>query len=314
MIAGRLHAGVRKALGTLGVLGAFGCASAGDRLAPPTGTPVTPPLDVSGWVSSSDGTVPLVIVAPHGGDLAPGELPDRVCAACVTVNDANTRALATGISDAFARRIGRRPFVVANLLSRRKFDANRELAEATGGYTPLAPLWALFHARIDSAKARATRVHPRALLIDLHGHGHAVARLELGYLLSAANLRLGDSILTPLVMASSIAGLDTAAVSGDSGVALLRGTRALGTRLAGLGFPAVPSAGDAAPIAGQEYFDGGYNTERHGSLVGGPVDAIQIECNYAGVRDTPAARTAFAEAFVTAMLAFLHDHYGWVPA
>ena len=47
---------------------------------------------------------------------------------------------------------------------------------------------------------------------------------------------------------------------------------------------------------------------------GGPVDAIQIECNYAGVRDTPAARTAFAEAFVTAALAYLDDHYGWGPA
>lgn len=305
---------MRKALGTIAVLGAFGCAGGGDAVAPPTGTPVTPPLDVTAWVSAIDGTMPLVIVAPHGGDIAPADLPDRACPGCVTVNDANTRALATEISDAFARRVGTRPFVVANLLSRRKFDANRDLAEATAGYSTLAPLWSLFHARIDSAKARATRVHPRALLIDLHGHAHAVARLELGYLLTAANLRLGDSILTPLVMASSIARLDSAALSGDSGVALLRGPRALGTRLAALGFPAVPSASDPAPAVGAEYFNGGYNTERHGSITGGPVDAIQIECNYAGVRDTPAARTAFAEAFVTAALAYLDDHYGWGPA
>ncbi len=311
--------GVRWALGTIAVLGALGCAggSEGDGgvIAPPPGGPgPVAPLDVSGWVEVTDGTIPVVVVAPHGGDLAPVDLPDRDCVDCVVINDANTRALAFAISDAFQRRSGKRPFVVVNRLHRRKFDANRDLEEATDGHSPLAPMWALFHTRIDSAKARAVRVHPRALLIDLHGHAHAVPRLELGYLLSAANLRLADSILMPLVAASSVAGLDAVAASGDSGVALLRGPRAFGTRLAALGFPTVPSAGDPAPASGESYFDGGYNTQRHGSRVGGPVDAIQIECNYLGVRDSDASRTAFAEAFVTATLAYLADHYGWVPA
>jgi len=304
--------GIRRALGTIVVLGAFGCSAAGaDTGVTP---PPPPPLDVNGWVTASDGAVPLVIVAPHGGDLAPAGLPDRTCAGCETVNDANTRLLALEIADAFERRIGRRPFVVANLLSRRKFDANRDLAEATGGHAPLAPLWNLFHTRIDSAKARAARLHPRALLIDLHGHGHAVPRLELGYLLSASNLRMEEEILTPLLIASSIARLDSAAVSGDRGTLLLRGPRALGTRLAALGFPSVPSATDPAPAVGEAYFSGGYNVQRHGSQLAGPIDAIQMECNFAGVRDTPAARTAFAEALVTATLAYLADHYGWVPA
>ncbi|MCE9601208.1 MAG: hypothetical protein K8S21_03210 [Gemmatimonadetes bacterium] len=306
----------RWALGTVLVLGALACGSGGDGAVtlPPGGGAAVAPLDVTGWVAATDGTMPLVIVAPHGGDLVPTELPDRTCAGCETVNDANTRALAIEIADAFARRIGKRPFVVANLLSRRKFDANRDLTEATGSYAPLAPLWTLFHQRIDSAKARAARVHPRALLIDLHGHAHAVPRLELGYLLSAANLRLPDSIVTPLMFASSIARLDSSARSGDAGVVLLRGARSLGTRFAQSGFPAVPSASDPAPAVSDAYFNGGYDTQRHGSQVAGPVDAIQIECNYAGVRDTPAARANFAEAFVTATLAYLADHYGWVPA
>ena len=307
--------GVRAALGLIVLIGALACGGGVDGGPPPPGA-LAPaaPLDVSGWVTASDGTVPLVIVAPHGGALSPIELPDRSCAGCETVNDANTQALAMEISDAFARRIGKRPFVVANLLSRRKFDANRDLSEATGSYAPLAPFWTLFHERIDSAKARAVRVHPRALLIDLHGHAHAVARLDLGYLLSAANLRLPDSVVTPLMFASSIAGLDAVAVSRDSGVALLRGARSLGSRFAQVGFPTVPSAADPAPAAGDAYFNGGYNTQRHGSQSAGSVDAIQIECNYAGVRDTPTARTNFAEAFATAALAYFADHYGWVPA
>lgn len=306
---------IRRALGTLAVLGAFGCSTGAEgAVTPPPEPPPVAPLDVSGWVTATDGTVPLVIVAPHGGDLAPVDLPDRTCAGCETVNDANTRLLALEIADAFERRIGKRPFVVANRLSRRKFDANRDLSEATGDHAPLAPMWTLFHTRIDSAKARAVRVHPRALLIDLHGHAHAVPRLELGYLLSASDLRREEEVLAPLLGASSIASLNSAAVSGDRGTVLLRGARSLGTRLADLGFPSVPSASDPAPAVGESYFSGGYNVQRHGSRLAGPVDAIQIECNYAGVRDTAASRTAFAEALVTATLAYLADHYGWAPA
>jgi N-formylglutamate amidohydrolase len=304
-----------RALGMLVVLGAFACTSDGA----PTGNPARPPLpppalDVAPWVSSEDGTIPLVIVAPHGGTLTPSELPDRACLGCVTVNDANTRLLAVEISDAFQRRIGGRPFVVANLLSRTKFDANRALAEATASYAPLAPLHDLFHVRIDSAKARATRLHPHALLIDLHGHGHAIARLELGYLLTGANLRLADSALGPMLGSTSIARLGTASVAGDSGALLVRGPRAMGTRFTDAGFEAVPSANQPAPAEADPYFNGGYNTQRHGSRWGGPVDAVQIECHYTGVRDTALARTAFAEAFVTVMLQYLADHYGWTPA
>lgn len=281
---------------------------------PPVQTPTpAPPLDVAAWIAVSPGDMPLVIVAPHGGDITPGELPDRTCTGCVTVNDANTQALAFAIADAFQTRIARRPFVVANRLSRRKFDANRDLAEATGSYGPLAPMWTRFHQEIDSAKARAVRTHPRALLIDLHGHAHAVARLELGYLLTGAELRLTDGALDPLLASTSVARLDSAG-TGDRGAALLRGPRALGTRLAVAGYPSVPSASDPAPLDGQAYFNGGYNTARHGSRTSGPVDAVQIECNYAGVRDTAESRAAFAEALVTALLAFLDDQYGWRPA
>lgn len=319
MIGAAIRGAWASALGILVMLGAVACstespAGAAPRVPRDTTPVVVPPLEVSGWVSATDGTMPLIIVAPHGGDLSPTELPDRTCTGCVVANDLNTRELALAIENAFASRIGKRPFVVANRLHRRKYDANRAEGEATGNYAPLAPFFALFHARVDSAKARALRVHPRALLIDLHGHAHAIARLELGYLLSEGQLRLADSLLAPYVRtASSIARLDSAAVSRDAGATLLRGPRALGTRLAAAGVPSVPSASDPAPASADPYFDGGYNTQRHGSLLGGPVDAIQLESHYVGIRDSATSRAAFAEVFVTAMLQFLADHYGWSP-
>lgn len=272
-----------------------------------------PSLDPTGWVSASDGTIPVVIVAPHGGDLSPSELPDRSCAGCVTLNDANTQALAEEIAAAFQRRIGRRPFVVVNRLHRRKFDGNRELTEATGGFAQLAGMWEYWQANIDSARVRAARIHTRAILIDLHGHAHAIPRLELGYMLGASQLRLTDAQLLPLLPGTSITRLHQLKPMGDSGAALVRGPRALGSRLAALGVPSVPSDVTPAPLVGEDSFSGGFNTQRHGSATGGPVDAIQIECHNVGVRDTAANRTAFAEALVTALLWMLEDYYGWTP-
>lgn len=311
---------VRTALGILAILGAVGCGGASEGEAPTSPTnptsPTTPtaPLPVADWVDAIDGEIPLVIIAPHGGDLAPAELPDRVCSGCVTGNDLNTQALARTITDAFSGRIGKRPYVVINRLHRRKFDANRDLQEATAGYAPLAPMWTQFQGAIDSAKVRARRLHPRILVIDLHGHGHTIQRLELGYQLSASELRLTDASLTPLVATSSVAQLVRVAISRDSGAVLIRGVRSLGARFAALGIPAVPSDVDPAPLAGQDYFNGGFNTVRHGSSITGPSDAIQLESHYTGLRDTASNRAGFAEVFVTAILAFLRDHYGWVPA
>lgn len=279
-------------------------------LRPPAPTPVYNP---AAWVSSSDGTIPVVIVAPHGGDLSPDSLPVRSCAGCITANDANTQPLAREIADAFERRIGRRPFLVINRLHRSRFDGNRDRDEATAGHAPLFPVWDFWQASIDSARIRASRVHPRGLLIDLHGHGHAIPRLELGYLLTAAQLRLPDDQLLPALGTSSLAQLQQLQPAGDSGAALVRGPRALGSRLVALGVPAVPSDVAPAPLIGEDYFTGGYNTVRHGSRGGGAVDAIQIEAHFAGVRDSEANRRAFAERLVTALLGMLEDYYGWTP-
>lgn len=312
---GRARTAVRRILAAVGAVALLNaCAGDGSQGIVPPGPTPSPVLDVTPWVAAQDGTMPLVLIAPHGGTLSPADLPDRDCPTCVTVNDVNTRLLALAIADAFQARVGVRPFVVANLLSRVKFDANRDVIEATDGYAPLVPMWTLFHERVDSAKARAARVHPRALVVDLHGHGHAIARLELGYLLTAANLRLPDALLAPLLVASSIARLDADAVSGDAGVSLVRGPRALGTRFALAGVAAVPSASAPAPLPGEAYFDGGYNTGRHGSMGGaGAVDAVQLEAHYTGIRDSEASRAAFAQRFVTAVLQYLADHYGWSP-
>lgn len=296
---------------------------------PPTPPPATAPevpsrpfvvgqaiTNARQWIEYTPGDAPLVIVAPHGGLLLPSELLDRGCAECVTVNDANTQALARAIVDSFTVRTGRRPHLVANLLHRRKFDGNRALGEATSGNTAiLAPSWEWMHAAIDSARADVVRRAGRGLLIDLHGHAHDIARLELGYLLSASQLRLSDADLDAgrLLGVSSIARLATDARGAPPVGELLRGPSSLGGLLAARGVPAVPAPSAPAPLVGEDYFSGGYNTDRHGSRLGGFVDAIQIECHFPGVRDTPDNRARFAGILTDALLVLLRDRYGWTP-
>jgi hypothetical protein len=264
------------------------------------------------WVQSDSGSMPLVILVPHGGKAKPRGLPDRSCDVCLGGEDTDTGVMAERIANAIEGRIGRRPFVVRNLLHRGKFDANRDIDEAVSGVREVVPVWERWHQRIDEAKQAALATNTRALVIDLHGHAHDVQRIELGYLIRLRQGTPGE--MTPVdLRASSIAQLVGRAASGDGAAALLRGPRALGTLLAEAGFPAVPSASDPAPKSGEQYYSGGYNVVRHGSLAGGNVDAIQMELNYEGLLGDEASQARFAEAFAGAVIKYLSEQYGWTP-
>jgi hypothetical protein len=278
----------------------------------PPGTVLT---DAAGYIEYTTGDAPLIITAPHGGAMKPASLPDRDCAACITDADVNTEDLARRVVAEFYARTGRRPHLVINRLHRSKLDANREVVEATDGFALLTSAWSSYHMFIESARGRVSGSGTRGLLIDLHGHAHPVPRLELGYDISASTLRLGDAALasSSALAASSIARLLTANASGTTPAVLLRGATSLGAFFAANGFPAVPSPSDPAPAAGEAYYDGGYTVQRHGSALGGNVDAVQVEAFRVGARDTPENLTRFAGAIVTSSLEFLRLHYGWTP-
>lgn len=318
-------AGLSLALAACGVAACGGGADG--PVVPPTVPPPAAPTgptgivvggtyeDPRGWIEYQAGNAPLVLIAPHGGSLTPSELPDRSCSGCVTGNDLGTQELARAVVDAFVRRTGVRPHLVVNRLHRRKFDGNRELPEASGGTAALNAPFAWMQAALDSSTGRVTKSFARGLVIDLHGHGHAIPRLELGYLLSDSDLRQTDAALTAstAMTRTSIARLSNDARGTDRGVSLLRGPNSLGALLTAGGYPSVPSPATPAPLAAEEYFDGGYNTRRNGSVTGGTLDAIQIESHLNGVRDNATSRAAFADVLAAALVTYLDRHYGWRP-
>ena len=268
-------------------------------------------FSANGHIEYRCGDLPLVISVPHGGALDPADIPDRTCNNPVYDVDANTVELGEAIDSVFAAQEGCRPHMVINHLARRKLDANRNLADGACGDPQAVLAWQAFHAFIDSAKALVAATAGKGFYLDLHGHGHTVQRLELGYLLYEDELALSDATLntSTYIDYSSIRVLALQNQLALTHAELLRGPLALGTRLASHGFPSVPSQQDPFPQQGQPYFSGGYNTARHGSYNGGAIDGVQIECNFSGVRDSPMNRARFADSLRVALTAFLTDHY-----
>ncbi len=255
------------------------------------------------------GNLPLIISVPHGGSLVPSEIPDRTCGD-ETVTDLYTRELAESVRKKISDLTGCSPHIIICHLKRTKLDVNRDVDIAACGNEFAETAWREYHLFIDSAEASVGRMYGKGLLIDLHGHGHAIQRLELGYLLSATQLAYPDAMLDDpsIINLSSIRNLAGTNVTNLNHSGLLHGLYSLGTMFAAKGYPAVPGIDDPFPFAGQSYFGGGYITERHGSVKQGTIDAIQIECNQ-DVRFEEAARNGFGAAAATVFLDYLIKHY-----
>jgi hypothetical protein len=301
------------------VLGALILASCGDGAAEPRQETPAPNVYVPGtsYFGAGDhveyiaGDLPVIFAAPHGGTLTPATMPPRVAgAACgaevTTVRDANTEELVREIRASFVRSAGGNPHVVISRLHRSRLDPNRAIGEAACGNAQAEEAWRDYHGFLEVAKAAIVARHGRGWFTDVHGHGHDVQRLELGYELAASTLRRPDAELDASAAIERASSLRTfSEASPLPFTALLRGETALGTLLEGAGFPSVPSRRDPAPAAGESYFSGGYSTDRHGCSNGGTICGVQLEANMVGVRADAASRSRFAAALVPAYRTYL---------
>lgn len=267
-------------------------------------------LDATGYVEYIPGNLPVVLSAPHGGYLEPTSIPDRDCVGCVYIRDAYTQELSRSIVDDFEEETGCYPHLIINLLHRKKFDANRSIETAADSNLIVEQAWHAYHEFIDSAKAKVIHDFGKGLFLDLHGHGHTIQRIEVGYTLTSTELQQPDSVINtvPYVDDSSIRSLVNDNLQALTHAELLRGPESFGTLLANKGVPAVPSVQDPFPGPSDLYFTGGYNTDRHGSENGGNIDAIQLECHQT-VRFDSTIRENFADSLTGVINEFIALHY-----
>lgn len=274
-------------------------------------TPGSSYLDSNAYVEYIAGNLPIILSAPHGGSLQPSSIPDRDCEGCVTINDAYTKLITEGIAEKIHAITACYPHVVINLLHRKKFDANRDIEDAADGNVSVEQSWYAYHDFIELAGSQIADHYDRGLFIDLHGHAHTIQRIELGYLMSREDLQESDEVLNsnPYTEESSIRTLVEDNWQALSHAELLRGAESLGTILDEKGFPAVPSFADPYPQGNEPFFQGGYNTRRHGSVDDlGHIDAIQIEMNQ-DIRFDEAARAVLIDSMAQAILEYYAYHY-----
>jgi len=256
------------------------------------------------------GTLPIVISVPHGGHVAPANIPNRTCNTPTTVTDAYTIELARQIDTAFLKLTGSRPHLIICNLKRTKIDCNRNIAEGACGNSHAETAWNEYQNFIDTAQSISQNAYAgKAFYIDLHGHGKPISRLELGYGITGSDLSNTDSFLnTPAQIASSsIENLVSSNVNGYSHAELLRGKFALGTLLANSGFPSVPSQQTPDPGTTNYYFSG-YNTNNHTCIsTGNTVNGLQLECHQA-VRFSYLKRKAFADSLAIILVKYLDIH------
>lgn len=255
---------------------------------------------------AGDTTCPIIITAGHGGYLKPDDIDDRSCDDCTTTADLYTQELATAIVDAVEDRIGVRPYLVLNKLARTKLDPNREIVEAALGNEDAELAYEEYHGFITDSKRIITDKIGKGLLLDIHGHGHTISRVEVGYLLKREQLNASDSYLDGVGTSTSVR-----AIIEETGVStseIIRGATSFGSYLYTGGYAAIPSASDPTPDT-DPYFNGGYTTKIHGSVSSGTISAIQLECYRVGLRDTDENRTAFAEEMAYIIEEYLSVHY-----
>ncbi|TNE47300.1 MAG: hypothetical protein EP343_20265 [Deltaproteobacteria bacterium] len=254
------------------------------------------------------GDLPLILSAPHGGTIKPSEIPARTYG--TTVLDTGSHQLSLEVAHEIYRLTGKRPHLIICRLSRTRLDANRDIKEAAQGNPWAEQAWKEFHSFIDAAKQWVTQQCKHGHYFDLHTHGHSTAWAELGYRLSSKELTLSDAALNSSSQYASKSSIKhLASRSPLKFAALLRGTTSFGGILENGQYQAVPSPKNP-DSGGKSYFNGGYNTERHGSKLGGVVDGTQIE-SASSILGTGSKRRPYAAALAQSMIRYLETHYGF---
>lgn len=262
------------------------------------------------YVEYQPGNIPLVLVSPHDGGLQPGEIPPRTWG--TTARDLNLHLLTLAAADEIMNRTGRRPHVVLSHLHRTRLDPNRAILEAAQENIHAEQTWSEYHETfIPDAMDAAIADAGFAFLIDMHGHSHPIARLELDFLLGPTELNRDDDTLNlPGYIWQS--GLRQAALRNPETPfsQLIRGQSSLGTLYNDHGVPAWPSA--QFPVIGDNpFFNNGFTPRTHaGRERNRPTAAMMIE-HHRAVRMEAPARAEYAAAFAGVIQRFMAQWFGY---
>jgi len=258
--------------------------------------------DAQDYIEFYEGTLPIILSAPHGGDKLPNEIKTRTSG--VFEKDDFTKELTLEIIKEFKKTLGETPYAIIASISREKIDLNRKKLEAFED-KKASKIYDTFHNLIKFSKNEVEKNFGKGIYIDIHGQSHPHNYLEFGYMLDNSVLNLHETQLKEYQEQSSIKNL--AKFSKQSFIDQLKGPSSMGSLMTNLGFDSVPSV-KLPYAADNNYYEGAYNTYLHGSLDKKNISGIQIEFPYVNCRDTKENRQRCAKALVCALTKFLELH------
>jgi hypothetical protein len=260
------------------------------------------------YVEYRSGRSPLIIAVPHDGTIVPVSIPTRTYGNLR--RDIYVSEIADVVDSLLTLRWGMEPHVILCHLHRTKLDAGVDSVSGAQGNAEALRAWVEYHGFIEAAKKAVEASFGRGLFFDLHGHSHPDIRMELGYLLTRAELQQSDAGLNRPEYRdrSSIRALATR--SSLSFAEIVRGPNSLGGMLNRAGFAAVPSPQISSPGT-EEFFSGGYSEYRHGSIWGGSVDAILFEVYREDLRASQATAREFGVVLEPILADFMMLHYAF---
>jgi len=256
------------------------------------------------FIEYLEGSLPIIISAPHGGTFAPNDIVNRTDG--VFDRDDYTKELTLEIIEEFFKQTNCYPHTIMMDLCRTKVDANREENEAVSKDEQSIATYRSFHSFIEESISKVGKKYQKGLYLDIHGQSHQHKAIEFGYLLTNDILRLENDKLSAYAKRSSIATISD--YSDYSFIEQIKGDYSLGTLMSKKGFASIPSKDMPYASKDDEYFEGAYNTKTYASTNGNCVSAIQIEFPYY-CRESNVNRKETAKAIVSSILEFMKTHF-----
>lgn len=228
-----------------------------------------------------EGTLPLVISAPHGGQQPIPDVPERRGEGLATGStgfftgrDGGTEELALEVVRQLEQRLNGQPYYVISRVHRRYADFNRP-PEIAVEHPRARVVYDEYHASLKEFCRRIRTVHQVGLLLDIHGQGSSSVTVYRG----------------------TKNGLTTSALRKTFGEQAHTGPESLFGLLRHEGWTVHPDPHDGREQSG---FTGGYIVQTYGSHRGDGIDAVQLEfgSRYRTVSTRPKTAEQLADAIV----------------
>jgi N-formylglutamate amidohydrolase len=242
------------------------------------------PADPATLILIHEGSLPIILSAPHGGSTAIPGVPARKGTNkknFTTLRDAGTDELAEKIAAGLEKSLGGKPFVVIARFDRKSIDANRTAADAFES-EDAKPAYDAYHRALSNACRTVLSQWGRGILLDIHG----------------------QSAESNAFIRGTSNGRTVSALVKRSGEPALAGRQSILGHLAGKGYAVIPGAGESRKEDSR--YNGGFIVRTYGSHNINGVDAIQIELGRNLRSKDNLARTA--EDLIEAIAVFAREY------